>query len=190
MAIRVLLVDDHAMFRAGIKALIEAEDRIEVVGEASTGDEGVDKVRELKPDIVIMDLSMPGSNGLEAGGGWYYHEFVVSDFVALSDQLKVRFVASDEGAGSLVEAAVDDFQVTRFSCAGTSPGDIDNSGDVDLADYAALSDCLAGPPAPVTHTPPWCADDCLGAFDADEDQDLDLADVAAFQTLFATTYGP
>lgn len=65
-AIKVLLVDDHAMFRAGIKALIEAEDRIRVVGEASTGDEGVDKVRELKPDIVIMDLSMPGSNGLEA----------------------------------------------------------------------------------------------------------------------------
>ena len=65
-AIKILLVDDHAMFRAGIKALIEAEDRLEVVGEASTGDEGVDKVRELKPDIVIMDLSMPGSNGLEA----------------------------------------------------------------------------------------------------------------------------
>ena len=65
-AIKILLVDDHAMFRAGIKALIEAEERLEVVGEASSGDEGVDKVRELKPDIVIMDLSMPGSNGLEA----------------------------------------------------------------------------------------------------------------------------
>jgi DNA-binding NarL/FixJ family response regulator len=65
-AIRILLVDDHAMFRAGIRALIEAEDRLEVVGEASTGDEGVDKVRELKPDVVVMDLAMPGSNGLEA----------------------------------------------------------------------------------------------------------------------------
>ena len=64
--IKILLVDDHAMFRAGIKALIEVEDRLEVVGEASSGDEGVDKTRELKPDIVIMDLSMPGSNGLEA----------------------------------------------------------------------------------------------------------------------------
>lgn len=64
--IKILLVDDHAMFRAGIRALIEAEDRLEVVGEASSGDEGVDKVRELKPDLVIMDLSMPGSNGLEA----------------------------------------------------------------------------------------------------------------------------
>ena len=64
--IKILLVDDHAMFRAGIKALIQADDRLDVVGEASTGDEGVDKVRELKPNIVIMDLSMPGSNGLEA----------------------------------------------------------------------------------------------------------------------------
>jgi two-component system response regulator NreC len=62
----ILLVDDHAMFRAGIKALLEAEGRLNVVGEASSGDEGVDKVRELKPDVVVMDLSMPGSNGLEA----------------------------------------------------------------------------------------------------------------------------
>lgn len=64
--IEILLVDDHAMFRAGIKALIEADDRFTVVGEASSGDEGVDRVRELKPDIVVMDLSMPESNGLEA----------------------------------------------------------------------------------------------------------------------------
>lgn len=64
--IKILLVDDHAMFRAGIKALIELEERMEVVGEASTGDEAVDRVRELKPDIVVMDLAMPGSNGLEA----------------------------------------------------------------------------------------------------------------------------
>ena len=54
------------MFRAGIRALIEAEERLTVIGEASSGDEAVDRVRELKPDIVIMDLAMPGSNGLEA----------------------------------------------------------------------------------------------------------------------------
>jgi two-component system response regulator NreC len=64
--IRVLLVDDHAMFRAGIRALLEAEGHVEVVGEGSSGDEAVDLVRELKPEVVIMDLSMPGSNGLEA----------------------------------------------------------------------------------------------------------------------------
>jgi len=62
----VLLVDDHQMFRAGIKALLEADGRVIVVGEAGSGEEAVDKVRALKPDIVVMDLSMPGSNGLEA----------------------------------------------------------------------------------------------------------------------------
>ena len=64
--ITVLLVDDHAMFRAGIKALLEQEGRVDVVGEASSGDEAVDLVRKLKPNVVVMDLSMPGSNGLEA----------------------------------------------------------------------------------------------------------------------------
>jgi two-component system response regulator NreC len=64
--IRILLVDDHTMFRAGIRALLESESRMEVVGEASSGDEAVDEVRSLKPDVVVMDLSMPGSNGLEA----------------------------------------------------------------------------------------------------------------------------
>lgn len=66
MSTRILLADDHQMFRAGIRALLEGERGFEVVGEASTGDEAVDRARELKPDIVIMDLSMPGSNGLEA----------------------------------------------------------------------------------------------------------------------------
>lgn len=64
--IQILLVDDHAMFRAGIKALLEGETRFTVVGEAASGDEAVDEVRSLKPDVVVMDLSMPGSNGLEA----------------------------------------------------------------------------------------------------------------------------
>ncbi|UCC24335.1 MAG: response regulator transcription factor [Gemmatimonadales bacterium] len=64
--IRILLVDDHAMFRAGIKALLESESRMTIVGEASSGDEAVDQVRALKPDVVVMDLSMPESNGLEA----------------------------------------------------------------------------------------------------------------------------
>ena len=50
--IRILLVDDHAMFRKGIRALLSAVGGMEVVGEAATGDEAVDQVRELKPDLV------------------------------------------------------------------------------------------------------------------------------------------
>lgn len=64
--IEVLLADDHAMFRAGLRALLESESNIEIVGEASNGDEAVDMARTEKPDIVIMDLSMPESDGLEA----------------------------------------------------------------------------------------------------------------------------
>ena len=64
--IRVLLVDDHAVLRAGIRAILEAEDDIEVVGEAATGDEAVQAVRQLSPDVTLMDVAMPGMNGLVA----------------------------------------------------------------------------------------------------------------------------
>jgi len=64
--IRILLVDDNAVLRAGLKALLDAEDDLRVVGEGGTGEEGIDKVKLLKPDVVVMDLSMPGIGGLEA----------------------------------------------------------------------------------------------------------------------------
>lgn len=64
--IRILLADDHAMFRAGLAALIDLEKTMAVVGEASNGQEAVDQTRRLKPDIVVMDISMPGSGGLVA----------------------------------------------------------------------------------------------------------------------------
>ena len=64
--IRVLLVDDHAIMRDGISALLDLQDDIEIVGEASDGKEAVEKARELVPDVVIMDISMPEMDGLEA----------------------------------------------------------------------------------------------------------------------------
>ena len=63
---KVLLVDDHAVVRAGLRALLEASGRVEVVGEASSGEEGVRKTRSLEPDIVVMDLAMPGMDGVQA----------------------------------------------------------------------------------------------------------------------------
>ena len=64
--IRVLLVDDHAVMRAGLRALLASEPDIEVIGEASTGEEGVEETGRLRPDVVLMDLSMPGCGGLAA----------------------------------------------------------------------------------------------------------------------------
>ncbi|MDX1661086.1 MAG: response regulator transcription factor [Gemmatimonadota bacterium] len=65
-SISVILADDHVVLRAGLRALLDAEPGMEVVAEASTGDEAVDLVREHQPTVVVMDLSMPGSGGLEA----------------------------------------------------------------------------------------------------------------------------
>ncbi len=64
--VRVLLVDDHNVVRAGLKALLESTGRVDVVGEASTGEEAIDRARTLEPDIVIMDLAMPGMDGVQA----------------------------------------------------------------------------------------------------------------------------
>jgi DNA-binding NarL/FixJ family response regulator len=64
--IRLLLADDHPIFRAGLRALLELEPDLTVVGEAASGDEAVEKALALRPDLVIMDLSMPGTHGLEA----------------------------------------------------------------------------------------------------------------------------
>lgn len=62
----VLLADDHTMFRQGLRQLLELEPDIQVVGEASTGAEAVAAALRLKPDVVIMDVHMPGMNGVEA----------------------------------------------------------------------------------------------------------------------------
>jgi DNA-binding NarL/FixJ family response regulator len=64
--IRILLVDDHPVLRSGLEALLDLEEGMQVVGQASTGEEGVDKARLVRPDVVVMDLAMPGMDGLEA----------------------------------------------------------------------------------------------------------------------------
>jgi len=64
--VRILLVDDHAVLRAGLRALLEAEPGFQVSGEAGTGEEGVRLAAQTRADVVVMDLSMPGMGGLEA----------------------------------------------------------------------------------------------------------------------------
>jgi two-component system response regulator NreC len=65
MAIRVLVVDDHAVVRSGIKLLLDRHDDIEVVGEAGNAQDAVFRVRELAPDVILLDLVMPGESGIE-----------------------------------------------------------------------------------------------------------------------------
>lgn len=64
--IRILLVDDHAVLRAGIRALLDTHSDLEVVGEAANGQQAVTRVRELHPDVVLMDVGMSGLDGMAA----------------------------------------------------------------------------------------------------------------------------
>ena len=73
--VRVVVADDHPIVRDGLRALIEATPGIELLGEATNGDEAIELARRVRPDVVLMDLAMPGRNGIEAtreiaANGW------------------------------------------------------------------------------------------------------------------------
>jgi len=65
MAVRVFLIDDHALVRVGMRMILSAETDIDVVGEADNGEDGLLQIRRLKPDVVLCDLHLPGISGLE-----------------------------------------------------------------------------------------------------------------------------
>src|SRR5690348_6722933 len=66
MSIRCMIVDDHALFRAGLRRLLDSEDDFEVIAEAGEGTAALDAVRQLKPDVVLLDIGMPGMSSFEA----------------------------------------------------------------------------------------------------------------------------
>ncbi len=99
MSIRILLADDHTIIRQGLHSLLEKEPGMEVVGEAEDGRKALRLVRELVPDIIVMDISMPNLNGIDAT-----HK-IVSEFpevkvIALSVHSNKRFVAGMLKAGA------------------------------------------------------------------------------------------
>ena len=96
MTIRILLVDDHTLFRSGLKALLSRQSDFEVVGEAADGLEGVKLAEQLKPDVVLLDLDMPVMRGTEA----------LAQMLENDRQLPIVMLTVSEDAEDLKEAFV------------------------------------------------------------------------------------
>jgi len=99
MSIKVLLVDDHAIIREGLRSLLEKQPEMEVIADTDDGRKALDLVQKLLPNIVIMDISMPGLNGIEATRQ-ITAEFPDVKVIALSIHSKRRFVADMLSAGA------------------------------------------------------------------------------------------
>ena len=99
MPTRILLVDDHAMIRQGLSSLLEKQPDIEVVGGVEDGRQAVDTARQLAPDLVIMDISMPNLNGIDATRK-IAEEISGVKIIALSIHSSRRFVAEMLKAGA------------------------------------------------------------------------------------------
>ena len=102
--IRVLLVDDQAVVRRALRARFHLEPDLQVVGEASTGREALTLAQTLVPDVVLMDIAMPGMDGIEATAA--LHRAVPLSAVvilSISDELQTREQAQDAGAVAFVE---------------------------------------------------------------------------------------
>jgi DNA-binding NarL/FixJ family response regulator len=100
MTIRILLVDDHSVVRQGLKMFLALDQDFEVVGEASNGEEGIEQVRKLKPDVVLMDLLMPVMDGITA----IQHlrkEFPEVEVIALTSVLDDEKVVGAVRAGAI-----------------------------------------------------------------------------------------
>jgi DNA-binding NarL/FixJ family response regulator len=109
MSIRVLIVDDHAVVRAGLRLLLDAEDDIEVVGEAANAREAVFEARSTKPDVVLMDVVMPGESGIDVTPQ-LLHEEPGSRVLVLSmqdDPSYVRQAFEAGAAGYVLKEAAD-----------------------------------------------------------------------------------
>jgi two-component system response regulator NreC len=121
-AITVLLCDDHALLRSGLRRLLEAEDDVQVVGEAANGDEAVEQARALEPDVVLLDVVMPRRSGLDA----------LPDILVAAPSTKVLMLSMQDDAG----------YVRRAFAAGASGYLLKDAADSELVQ--AVRDVAAG----------------------------------------------
>ncbi|MFN2371804.1 MAG: response regulator [Candidatus Krumholzibacteriia bacterium] len=99
MSVRVLLADDHRIFRDGLRSLLAAHEAMEVVGEADNGLDALARCRELAPDVVVLDISMPGLNGIEVCRH-LRQELPATGVIVLSMHSDRRFVQEALRAGA------------------------------------------------------------------------------------------
>lgn len=130
-------------------------------------------------DIFVVDISndggqtwvnveVVGPTGPQVEGGWYFHEFRVEDFVSLTGEVQIRFVASDYDPQALIEAAVDAFSLITYRCFTQIPGDINGDGCVDLQDLGLLLSAYGSTP----DDPNWNPD-----ADINSDEKVDISDL-------------
>lgn len=118
-----------------------------------------------------VEVETVGPDTEESSGGWFYHEFWVADLVPLSDQVQLRFIASDLGSGSIVEAAIDDFRIEQVECLPSTfvRGDCNQDAQLAVADAVLLL-------AEILGTFPTGGVSCEDACDANDDGLLDISD--------------
>src|SRR5690606_41508771 len=108
MAIRVYIIDDHALVRTGMRMILSAEPDIDVVGEADSGEAALPEVRRLKPDVVLCDLHLPGVSGLE---------------------VTERIVRGDHGTRVVVGSVLEDGPLPRRLTAAGASGSVGTAGN-------------------------------------------------------------
>lgn len=114
MPIKVLIADDHAFYREGVRAFLSNTPDVEVVGEASNGDEAINKTKELEPNVILMDLKMPGMNGIEATRRIYESDSKIGVLVlTMFDDDDSVFAAMRAGARGYLLKDADKDEVVR-----------------------------------------------------------------------------
>ena len=107
--VRIMIADDHAILRAGLRSLLSAQDDLELIAEATDGQEAIDKAAEVQPDVLVLDITMPGRSGIEALGE-IRRKCPKTRVLVLTmhdDHAYLRSVLAAGGAGYLVKRAAD-----------------------------------------------------------------------------------